>query len=416
VAGRAGAAVGLGVAVAALAAVTGFGAPSVDRAGDGQDVLALAPPAATAPSVPARVAGPRVASPAAVPTVAAPARPTRVRPRPAAPARPRPARTAPARSRALPPPEVRTVSGPPRPPASPAPTTAPRKNSRVVIGEDGYLFIAQDWTVACQYAGKADDAAASIAEVAAALGDGGRPAVVVIGPNKSTVQTAEVPGDGVPQRACAERSAAQYWEAFTSAAGPSALDVRAPLKEAARGEQPYWRLDTHWSPTGGTVFARAVAARLDPLLAGRLTTQRGTYERDGDLAETLGQPAREQISALTTVNPGVTVLHDAPTDIGLRNAMQRTRAEVGPAGYVVPGRTVFVGDSFTAIAVEQLAPLFEEAVFVWAIPEDPLAPVLEQLEAADRVVLEAVERRGWQFRMIQPDVAPALRRLPPRTG
>ncbi len=248
----------------------------------------------------------------------------------------------------------------------------------------------------------------------AALRDGGRPTVLVIGPNKATVQTAEVPADGVPQRACGEQSSADYWQALTSAGGPSVLDVRAPLRRSSQDEQPYWRLDTHWSPTGGTVYAQALAERLDPLLAGRLTTRRATYERDGDLAQVLGQPSREQVSALTTVNPGVQVVADAPSDIGLRNQLQRTTTRVGPTGHVVPGRTVFVGDSFTAIAVEQLAPLFEEAVFVWAIPEDPLGPVLDQLRDADRVVLESVERVGWQFRMIQPDVAPALRQLPPR--
>lgn len=410
-AGRAGATVGLGVAVLmGLAALTGFGGPATGPSG--RDVLAVELPS-PGPSVrapaPRRSALPATAAPSTAPRTA------RVRPqRAAAPPRQVP-RATPAGPRALPPPEVRSVPGPPRRPSAAATSAAPR-NARVVVGEDRYLFIAQDWTIACQYAGKAYDAAFRISEVTAALRDGGRPTTIVIGPNKSTVMTDEVPADGVPQRACAQQSAAEYWEAFTGAAGPSALDVRADLRDAAVQEQPYWRLDTHWSPTGGTVFARAVAARLDPLLAGRLTTRRGTYEREGDLAETLGRPEREQISALTTVNPGVTVLRDPPTDIGLRNAMQRTTTDVSPAGYVVPGRTVFVGDSFTAIAVDQLAPLFEEAVFVWAIPEDPLEPVLEQLAGADRVVLEAVERRGWQFRMIKPDVAPALRRLPPRTG
>ncbi|MCW2608274.1 MAG: hypothetical protein JWO60_2967, partial [Frankiales bacterium] len=309
-------------------------------------------------------------------------------------------------------PRVGRVDGPPSPRATgPRPRTG---NARVVVGLDDYLFIAQDWTVACQYAGRADEAAAAVEEVTRVLRESGRPTVLAIGPNKASVMTGQVPASGVPQRSCGEQSSREYWAALGRDGGPSVLDLRPALRQASQDEQTYWRLDTHWSPTGGTVFARELASVLDPSLLVALGSERGTYRLDGDLARTLGRPEVEEIAALTTTSTGVSVTEQPQREVGLRNVVRSTTTRVRPGGRVVPGRTVFVGDSFTAIAVEQLAPLFEEAVFVWAIPGDPLQPVLDELVDADRVVLESVERVGWQFRMIQPDVAPALRRLPPR--
>ena len=189
------------------------------------------------------------------------------------------------------------------------------------------------------------------------------------------------------------------------------LDLRGPLRDASAGEQTYWRLDTHWSPTGASVYGREVAARFDPSMTLAAGTERGTYRRAGDLADTLGRPETEEISALTTTNTGVG-FHELPQrNVGLRNLVRHTVADVRPGGRVVPGRTVFVGDSMTAIGVEQLAPFYEDAVYVWAIPGDPLQPVLDALEPADRVVLESIERVGWSFRMIDADVAPAVRGL-----
>ncbi len=385
---------------------------------------ALAGPGA--PAGPGAAAGPALEAPAGpaasvvAPAEAASGRPSaRALSATAAPARPAVA----ARQAPVAPP-VEVVAGPPEEAAdvgrvdrSPSPRASvaspPASTKRVVVGSDDYLFISQDWTVACQYAGKAAQAAAAIAEVTRVLRDSGRPTVLAIGPNKASVMTAQVPADGVPQRACGEQSSREYWDALTRDGGPSVLDLRPALRQASRNEQTYWRLDTHWSPTGGSVFARELARVLDPSLLVALGGDRGTYRLDGDLARTLGRPEIEEIGARTTTNEGVSFTEAPPRSVGLRNVVRSTTTQVGPGGRVVPGRTVFVGDSFTAIAVEQLAPLFEQAVFVWAIPGDPLQPVLDELEAADRVVLESVERVGWQFRMIGPDVAPALRGLSP---
>ena len=81
---------------------------------------------------------------------------------------------------------------------------------------------------------------------------------------------------------------------------------------------------------------------------------------------------------------------------------------------MLPGRTVFVGDSFTAVALCQLAQLSQETVFVWTDSTAPLQPMLDEIAQGDRVVVEVVERFATRYRMFRPDVVEGVRALPPR--
>lgn len=302
------------------------------------------------------------------------------------------------------------------PQATPTLSAAAPRPARVVEGSDGYLFIAQDWTVACQDTGQARRVATAARDLAAALEAGGREAVVVVGPDKSTVVARAVPRV-VPDRTCGAASRAALWRELARTAGPAFLDLRPALAATDRRVRTYWRKDTHWTPTGGAVYARALAERLDPALAARLTTQTTTHRRAGDLARVLGRPQAEAVHGFRLVNPGVQVEELAPVDIGMGQPARRTRATpVGPGARVLPGRTVLVGDSFDAVALEQLAPLFEETLSFWPGGRDSSLPtVFRQLQGADRVVVETVERFGQRFRMFDAAAVRAARALPPRT-
>ncbi len=295
-------------------------------------------------------------------------------------------------------------------PAAAAPTAADRK--RVVVGTDSYLFIAQDWTVPCQDAGQAAASAGRTGQLTSAIRRSGREVALVVAPDKSTVRSGNVVASRVPGKACADRQKAALWSAL--AKDPALVDLRRPLSSAGSKHQTYWRKDTHWTPTSSGVYAQQLAKRFDPLLPPRLTTQAATYTRTGDLAQVLQQPARETVQGLRLVSPGVTVRELARRDIGVGIDVRTTRATAGPLGRVVPGRTVFVGDSMDDVSVEQLAPLFAEAVFVWLLPGRPVAPVVRELADADRVVVETVERFGSRFRMQQPDAVRAVQGLPQR--
>lgn len=297
--------------------------------------------------------------------------------------------------------------------AAPAGASAPG-SARVVVGSGGWLFIAQDWTVACQDAGRARPVATAVRDLAAALAAGGRRTVVTVGPDKSTPLAARVPA-GVTKKACGDASRAALWRELGSTAGPAFLDLRPSLRLATAQAQTYWRNDTHWTPTAGAVYARELARRLDPALVPRLQATTRTYTRSGDLARVLGRPAAESVVALQVVNPGVRVRELPQEDIGLAVPARHTTAVLQPGARVVPGRTVFVGDSFDDTALEQLAPLFADAVFFWP-GDDPadVPTVVRLLRDADTVVLETVERFAQRSTVLTQAAVGEARRLPPR--
>jgi alginate O-acetyltransferase complex protein AlgJ len=279
---------------------------------------------------------------------------------------------------------------------------------RVAVGSSGWLFLAQDWTVACQDTGSSGWTAGQLGRLREALLAGGRDVVLTVAPDKSTVRSGNV--RAAVQRDCGAAARSQLWQALT--AQPGFLDLRRPLSAAGARHQTYWKLDSHWSPLGAEVYARALAKRFDPALEAGLTVREAVATRTGDLAQVLGRPAREVLTVRQLVNPGVVVRELPATPVaGLKVPVRRTLAT---GGRVVPGRTVFVGDSFHDTAVEQLAPLFEEAVFVWAGVGAPSAAAVQQMARADRVVVESVERFAARSPLVSPAAIAAAAALPPR--
>lgn len=295
--------------------------------------------------------------------------------------------------------------------AAGAPSASAQK--RVVVGSQGWLFSSQDWTVPCQDAGAAtDDAARGIVAVGRALTASGRPVVTTIGPDKSSVMTSRLPAGPLPVEACHREQDRALWRG--AAASPSFLDLRPVLRRASGSGQVYFKKDTHWAHAGDAVYAREVARRFDPTLPLALGTTSSVAQVRGDLASVLEQPPHERVASSTTVRGRVAVTELAARDVGLTHAVRTWRARPEPGGRVLPGRTVVVGDSYSAVAVGQLAQLSEETVLVWVDSRAPLAPLLRELEAADRVVLESVERFATRFRMWRPDVVAGVERLPRR--
>lgn len=290
------------------------------------------------------------------------------------------------------------------------PSAAARK--QVVIGSDGYLFSSQDWRVPCQDAATSPASAQALVDVAAALKASGRTPVVLLGPDKSTILTGNLPAT-LPDKACHAAQHAAFWKKATSS--PAFLDLRAPLQDAAKTRQVYYRKDTHFAHGGDTVYTRTLLRRLDPVLALQQasTPQPGTVR--GDLATVLGIPPYETVTEGSNVNPGVRVTENPERKIGLIVPVRSFSATPTVAtGRVLPGRTVFVGDSFTAVALSQLAQLSQETVFVWTDSTAPLQPMLDEIAQGDRVVIEVVERFSTRYRMFRPDVVQGLRSLPPR--
>lgn len=299
--------------------------------------------------------------------------------------------------------------------ASTGSAASPEAERRVVRGSDGYLFLAQDWSVPCQYRGAHHDTAARMKGFVDTLRRSGRDARIVVGPVKSTLRTGNVPRE-VPHKACGQRERDAVWTALRDRLGPDLLDLRKALAGAGARWQTYYRQDTHWTPTSGTVYARAVATAFDPLVGRRLRTEPATYTRRGDLAEVLGMPGKETVQGLRTVNPGVQVTElergDQGMGMGSRHFVATPPSDA--PGAVVPGRTLFVGDSFDGTVATQLAPAFADVTFLWPDASTDAQALADRIGEFDRVVVMRVEQFTSRWRPYDADVLAALADLPPR--
>ncbi len=290
---------------------------------------------------------------------------------------------------------------------------SPAAEKRVVRGTDGYLFIAQDWSVPCQYHGAARDTAERMARFVSEVRRSGRDVRVALGPDKATIRTGNVPGT-VPQKACGAAERAAVWKAVTGRLGSDFVDLRKPLAAAGSRWQTYYRQDTHWTPTGGSVYAKAVAASFSPAVARRLTTQDVTWTRRGDLAGVLGIPGTEKVPGYRTVNPGVQVTELAHGDAGLGMGSRHFLATPTVDTAVVPGRTLFLGDSMDGTVAPVIAPAFRDSTFLWPDAATDAQALVDRIADFDRVVVMRIERFSAVWRPYDADVLAELRSLPPR--
>ena len=261
----------------------------------------------------------------------------------------------------------------------------------VVRGKDQYLFVGEDFTFSCVRGKEFDQSLASMLELAAMIEDSGRRAVVVIGPNKSSVAPEKLPRV-VPRGSCATDTMKAQERTFGSTKDPRFVNLLPGLRKAeAEGRHPYWRTDSHWSPNGAAVYATTLAGRLTSGQARRPETTTSPRVFSGDLAKLVGLQIREKVD-VTTLRTGTVQLEPYSKKLirqGVYYGPQRWT--VKPSTGLVPGKTLFLGDSFDYYASDQLRPLFAQGTLLW-MRNTPAKTVAAEIADADTVVLESVQR------------------------
>lgn len=301
-----------------------------------------------------------------------------------------------------------TTSGPVQGKAAPAITP------QVIRGRDGYLFIGDDFTIACWRSGRFDAALKKTLRLAEIIKASGRNVVLTIAPNKSSVLTGIVP-DTVPKGSCATRAIDRQRQVLDNTSHSLLVGVRDRLAAAHEaGRQPYWRQDTHWTPAGAAIYAQAVAERLDPDLASRIKITPGEMKRVGDLTKMLGLSTKETGES-ATLTAGGKVVPDPKLDQfdPYKVLYGKEKWTTKPSTGLIQGDTVILGDSFTYYALGTLRPLFANGTFLWT-GHFTHAEVIATIKKSDTVVIQLVERSlSEQHTFAHPDfqkkVAAALR-------
>ncbi|GAA1508169.1 hypothetical protein GCM10009741_01050 [Kribbella lupini] len=278
-------------------------------------------------------------------------------------------------------------------------------SGKVVRGPNGYLFLGEDFTKACQQTPGFRQGLDGLAALADVIERSGRKVVITVGPNKSSVVE---PPSVVPDGQCALDGIAEQNRILDAYEHPAWLGLRQELTRS----QTYWRTDSHWSGAGSAVFAKALAAKLK--LQARLTTTPDQVTKTADLNVLLGLTATEtppslQVSTGTTVTPQPGYAAYDPTKVlyGVE------RWKTTPATGLIGGKSVIIGDSFSYFALGNLRPLFADGTFLWTghVSE---AELIAAIKGADTVVIQIVQRSitpGHVFatKAFRDKVAAALR-------
>lgn len=269
--------------------------------------------------------------------------------------------------------------------------TAGTHDPLVVRGRDGYLFLASDFYTACAKGHEVDDSLRKILDLARAIQASGRRALVVVPPDKSSVLTHALPR-AVPRGTCATSHMQAAQQTLAATRDPLYLPLLSALRDAdSAGLHPYWQTDSHWSPAGAAVYAHAVADRLSPGLASRLTTTKKVTTYRGDLSKLSGLEIQET-STQPTLSTGVVHLDPFAkrwVKEGVYYGSQHWTTTPGTG--LIQGRTLLLGDSFGYEAVPNLRPLFADGTFVWTRLETP-STIAKRVAAADTVIIEVVQR------------------------
>jgi alginate O-acetyltransferase complex protein AlgJ len=283
---------------------------------------------------------------------------------------------------AQPAPHARSFVGPDGTTYASAPLTVP--------GLDGELFYGPDFDVACGLGSRTSRNMKQVAKLARVIERSGRTVVWTVAPNKSTVRLQDLP-DPMPHGACDARGFRQERRVLDGVADHSFLPLSARL--AGFRHQTYFKTDTHWTTVGGSIFARALAHRLEPRVARLQSYSYGTEERVGNLNFFDGiETAETAETAMPTTKVHVRTAGTSVDQVwsGYPQVTFDYTWNSRPARRTVPGDTLVLGDSFSMFALDSLMPLFERGRFLWR-GKGPERVEFQAIKRADTVVIEVGE-------------------------
>lgn len=276
---------------------------------------------------------------------------------------------------------------------------------QVLDGKDGWLYYGDDFVHACRPEQPLGTALTQLRRLSEALRAAGKRSVLVVVPDKSTIETSFLPDD-LPERSCADAARKARYSGMRDLRLPDLLDMKSVL-ERLRTEvraPVYVPLDTHVTTRGSAEYVRSVVERLDPEAArtAKLVDTNSPFVYTGDLSSIQGDPKQVSEPTLRYEKRGLKRRPSEDAEPLPGYFVTRQRATGSRAAPVVPGRTVWYGDSFTQRALPNIGAFFRD---VWRIPEfsnpavvagqdQAVDVLLSQMRLAKNVVLETVERNA----------------------
>lgn len=264
----------------------------------------------------------------------------------------------------------------------------------LVQGQNGTTYYGGEMDAACGWGKRFERGVRSLSRLASVIEASGRRVLFTIGPNKSAVNTRDLPVHDLPHGECDLRGIRQQNAVLDSISDPAYLPMRRELSISQRRGQPmYWSIDTHWGTLSTTLFSQRVADRLSPRVARAQSYARleQTIYVDLNYIGALQGVFETQRGRVSTTDVKVVPAPDSTPYAPDAYIAAEHRWSTSPARRTIRGRTLILGDSFAYRALGSLMPLFRHGTFQWygVVPEDS---TLEAIRQSDTVILEVVQR------------------------
>lgn len=266
------------------------------------------------------------------------------------------------------------------------------RSLQIIEGSDGWLYYGDDFVRACRPKQTMAESIVQLRRLAEALTAAGKNTVITIVPDKSGIERENLPKD-LPERSCAQKEQQRRIDALRADAPPEYLDMVAVFQRlrAKLGKPIYVPIDSHTTTRGAAEFVHAVVDRLDPKVAAsaKLVKRAEPMIYPGDLSVMAGTPEQVSEPTLAYQRAGIRRRPPVRTEPLPRYGLTRQRA-TGSADYpVIPGKTLWYGDSFTQRSLTNIGAFFQD---ITRIPEFSRQAAQDDLPAAVRVFVDQVRQ------------------------
>jgi len=254
---------------------------------------------------------------------------------------------------------------------------------RIIHGKDGYLFLNDDFEMACQSSDIVSQLISNIAATQKSINDSGRTAIFTVAPNKTTLHRELLPDDQGSVD-CLDKYSNGLWEGLSAASIDGYVDLKSALSDAMdqTREPLFLRKDSHWDSAGSAAAAKAVIDELQPELWDDSALQyKGQIDYTGDLTYLEGNPVVDQTPLYEVVRPEITAGTPEIWDADM-TLIYRRYTNTGPPGSLITAKTVIMVDSFGVEAMEKIVPYFADITFVHfdALPPIDVADLIARSE------------------------------------
>jgi alginate O-acetyltransferase complex protein AlgJ len=277
----------------------------------------------------------------------------------------------------------------------------------ILKGRDGWFYLEGELARACQYFISWSKAIRRYERLVSIIRASGRRVVFAIPPDKSTIYPEYLPSS-FAEKACLAKGRRLVWRTIEGTSDRDVLGLRKAMLavKAKPPEETYYPTDSHWNTKGGVLALRAILQHLGgPAQVRDADIRKGRAKATGDATKLLGAPAQAQSPYWTIQRDVAPVVESAEPLPGNASLKLYTRAPGGAP--LIPGRTVFVYDSFGQTFLDALSRYTTQlATILWF--ENPPEAIIEAIARARTVVLLKVERDANFFASDQGVFTPAF--------